>query len=198
MTRITNAMKDSIVKNALLKSGVTERLAAVKEKRFDWAEAARIETIGGPKKAAEYAEINKKAKKSAESLPSSLRDNTSIVNRRSSVYLNLAGASLTVKLRNYAEASNNREVIPSDNPLCQQFYNLQDEESSATEQGKLVEAQVRATLDKFGSVKRLLAAWPEVAELMPPETAPVKSTLPALQVADLNALVGLPSDEATK
>lgn len=194
MTRITNAMKDAIVKNALLKSGVTGRIKAIEEKRFEWAERVRIETIGGPEKAAEYAKINQQSRAAHDALPQGFKDNAHIVNRRSSIYLNLAGASLTVRLKGIAEASGSREVISADNKLCQQFYDIESEEQAACEQGTVIENQVRATLDKFGSVKRLLAAWPEVSELMPPEIAPAKSNLPAIQVADLNKLVGLPTD----
>lgn len=198
MTRITNAIKDAIVKNALAKSGATARIKAVEEKRFEWAERARIETLGGPEKAAEYAAINKKSRKAYDALPQGLRVAANIVERRGSFYLNLAGLSLTVKLRGYAEASRNREVIHADNPLCQQFHDIEAEEKSAVEQGTTVEIQVRATLDKFGTVKRLVEAWPEAQELLPPTTVSPKSNLPAIKVADLNKLVGLPSDKEQK
>lgn len=191
MTRITNAIKDSIVKNALLKSGVTARIEVVEEKRFEWAERARIESIGGTEKAAEYAKINQQSRAAYETLPQGLKDNAYIVERRGSLYLNLAGASLTVRLKGIAEASSNREVISADSKLCQQFYDIESEEQAACDQGTVIENQVRATLDKFGTVKRLIAAWPEVAELMPPEVASTKSNLPAIKVADLNNLVGL-------
>lgn len=196
MTRITSVMKTQIVKNALLKSGVTARLEAVKEKRFDWAERARVESIGGPDKAGEYARINLQSRAVYDSLPQALRGNATIVERRRQFYLNLAGAALTVELRGYAEASNTREVITADSPLCQQFYDIEAEETAAVNQGTVVENQVRATLDKFGTVKRLLEAWPEVQELLPPSTVAAKSNLPAIQVADLNKLVGLPSEES--
>lgn len=193
MTRMTNAMKDAIVKNALLKSGVTARIEAVKNERLDWAERARIEVIGGPEKAAEYAAINQHSRAAYGGLPQGLKDNSTIVQRRDNIYLNLAGLSVTVKLRGYAEASNHREVIAADNPLCQQFHDIEAEESAACEQGTVIENQVRATLNKFGTIKRLVEAWPEVQELFPPATIAPKSNLPAIKVDDLNKLVGLPT-----
>lgn len=195
MTRITNAMKDAIVENALLKSGVTARLEAVKVKRLDWAERVRIDILGGPEKAAEYAKINKDAGKTYSNLPAGLKQNSSIVTRRKEFYVNLAGLSVTVKLPEYAEASSNREVIAADSQLCQQFHDIEAEENAVLDQGTIVENQVRATLDKFGTIKRLVEAWPEVQELLPPATLAQKSNLPAIQVADLNKLVGLPSEE---
>lgn len=192
MTRITNAMKDAIVKNALLKSGTTARLEAIKVKRFDWAERARIESLGGADKAEEYAQINRQSREIYERLPQDLRDNSNIVERGARFYLNLAGLSVTVKLSGYSEISNSRKVIAADNPLAQQFYDIEAEEKAALDHGTTVENQVRATLDKFGTVKRLVEAWPEVLELLPPATLAPKANLPAIQVEDLNKLVGLP------
>jgi len=191
MTRITNAMKDAIVNKALEKSGATSRIEAIKIKRFEWAEIARVHALGGEAKAREYAEINKHAHSIYSSLPQGLKGNANIVERRSDIHLNLAGASIRVKLKGYAEASDHREIVLADNPLCQQFYDIEAEEKAACEQGTVVENQVRATLDKFGTVKRLIEAWPEVQELLPPATVAAKSNLPAIQVADLNKLVGL-------
>ena len=196
MTRITNAMKDAIVKNALLKSGVTDRTADVKEKRFDWAELARIHTLGGADKAREYKEINTHALQIYSSLPQGLKGNANIIERRMDIHLNLAGANLRVKLRGYTEVSSHREVITADSPLCQQFYDIEAEEKAACERGTIVENQVRATLDKFGTIKRLIEVWPEVKELLPPTTITPKSNLPAIQVAELNKLVGLPTEGA--
>lgn len=198
MTRITNAIKDAIVKNALAKSGVTARLEAVKEKRFEWAERARIETLGGPDKAAEYAKINKHAHKTYDALPTGLKQHANIVRRGGRIHLNLGGISVTAKLSGWSEVSENREIIRAENPLCQQFHDIEAEEKSAVEQGTTVEIQVRATLDKFGTIKRLVEAWPEAKELLPPASVAIKSNLPAIEVADLNKLVGLPSDKEQK
>lgn len=45
----------------------------------------------------------------------------------------------------------------------------------------------------FNTDNQLLKVWPEAAELMPKETKKVQ--LPAVQTADLNALIGLPSEK---
>jgi len=195
MTRITTALKDAVIKNAVAKSGVTAELEAIKAKRFAWAERVRIQVVGGPKKAAEYAKINAEAATAYGALPTEMKDHSNIVERRSSFYVNLAGVSVTVKLNGYSETPNNRISITAASPLCQEFYDIETEEKAAIERGTVIENQVRATLDKFGTVKRLTEAWPEVVELLPPMTVSAKSNLPAIQVADLNKLVGLPSDK---
>lgn len=195
MIRITTALKDAVIKNAVAKSGVTAELEAIKTKRFAWAERVRVELVGGPEKAAEYAKINAEASTTYSALPQEMKDHSNIVERRSSFYVNLAGLSVTVKLNGYSEAPNNRMAITAASPLCQEFHDIEAEENTALARGTVIENQVQATLDKFGTVKRLIEAWPEVVELLPPMTAAPKSNLPAIQVADLNKLVGLPSDK---
>lgn len=196
MTRITNALKDKIVKTALEKSGVNAELEAVKGKRFAWAERIRVEVLGGPEKAAEYAKVNKAALATYNALPQHMKDHGNIVERRSSFYVNLAGASVTVKLNGYSEAPNARLAITADNPLCQEFYDIEAEEKAVCDRGTTIEIQVRATLDKFGTIKRLLDAWPEAKELLPAVMPESKPQLPTIQVADLNAMVGLPTPTA--
>lgn len=192
MTRITTALKNAIVKNALSKSGVTARLEAVKANRLDWAERARVHSLGGPEKDAEYRKINEESRKAYEALPPGIRQNSTIVRTNSRLYLNLAGLSIEYRFDDLRIMSSCREVITADSPLCQEFHDLASEEEAACAQGTVVEAQVRATLDKFGTVKRLLEAWPEVLELLPAASVSAKPNLPAIQVDDLNKLVGLP------
>lgn len=194
MTRITNAMRDAIVKNALLKSGMTAKAEEIKQKRYDWAERARVETIGGHEKATEYAQINKNSRAIHDSLPSGFQGHANIIDRRQRIYINLAGACIEVRLRDYAEASSNREVIKADSPLCQQFYDIEHEYEAMVQSSDQIRIQVRATLNKFTTLKRLIEAWPEVQELLPPSVEQPKSNLPAIQVADLNKLVGLPTE----
>lgn len=55
-------------------------------------------------------------------------------------------------------------------------------------------AQVKATLNQFTTVKKLLEAWPEAKDLIPDDVDEVKPKLPVVQVQDLNCLIGLPEE----
>lgn len=193
MTRITNAIKDAIIKNALDKSGVTAAITLAASKESAWNERARIEALGGPEKAAEYAGINRQAKIIHDSLPRHMQEYERIVNRGINFRLNLAGASLYIKLAELAEVPGGAIAITADNPLCQQFYDIKEERKAAEVRKTEMSAQVRAVLDKFGSIKKLLAAWPEAKELLPNIVPESKPQLPAIRVDDLNKLVGLPT-----
>ncbi len=54
--------------------------------------------------------------------------------------------------------------------------------------------RVKAVLDATGTVKKLLAAWPESRELIPDHVLnpPKKAMLPAIQTGELNQRIGLP------
>ncbi|WAX22816.1 hypothetical protein MAJJADAN_00054 [Pseudomonas phage Amjad_SA] len=195
MTRITNAIRDEIVSNAVAKSGILEVIKQLDEKRFDWIERARIEVLGGEERAAEYAKINDEAKSKHDALPEYMREFSRLVNRDGLLYLNLAGASLRLPMRAWAEVPNGRRAITADNPLCQEFYDLEDALRDATSKRNSIRQQVTATVGKFTTVKRLLDAWPEAKELLPKLVPEAKPQLPAVQVADLNAMLGLPSDK---
>ncbi|MEN9533328.1 MAG: Nucleotide modification associated domain 5, partial [Pseudomonadota bacterium] len=56
-----------------------------------------------------------------------------------------------------------------------------------------IEKSVTAALANIHSDTKLLKVWPEAAELLPNEIQKVQ--LPALPTADLNALIGLPSEK---
>lgn len=198
MVRLTTASKDSIVEAALAKSGATARQKALDEKRYDWAERVRVEVLGGPEKAAHYAAINAEAAQVCAALPSDLQKYSRLVNVEGRIFVNLAGANLRVSLRNITEAPQ-RATIAATSPLCQEFHDLEAEGRSIALQTQEVQTHVEGVLSRFGTVKRLLEAWPEAAELLPAEVTTTKAALPALRVEDLNRLVGLsPSDGGTK
>ena len=69
-------------------------------------------------------------------------------------------------------------------------------EKALDEERATLSAQVRGALSKFTTVKRLLDAWPEAKELLPDRLPEAKPALPAIRTEDLNALIGLPSEEA--
>lgn len=193
MTRLTNDMRDKIVKNALIKAGWFDAQKAIEERRYDLGEAIRVETLGGPEKAEEYRLINENAGKIYAALPPAIRQYNTQVSRGKQLNINLAGLSVTLTLRNYAEMYSGRRGIPAESLLCQQFHDLDGDQKAHTEKGELITTNVRAVVEKMTTVKRLLDAWPEAAELLPVTVEKPKSQLPALVTADLNAMFGLPT-----
>ena len=192
MTRLTNTLRLEITNRAALKSGLVAAVAHVENKRFDWAERLRVYLLGGPEKAAYYAKLNADATTLHGSLPQGLAEGYRAVNRERKFYVNLAGANLIVELTRYAEAFDRRQTVTADNPLVQQFYDLEHELAAAQDDLAKLRQQVRATLDSFTTIAALVKAWPEATELVAGLVPAPKYQLPAVPVANLNKLIGLP------
>lgn len=199
--RLTNDLKDQIVQNSLDKAGITAARAAHAVKRNEWVEEARAQVNGISD--AEIKKIEAGIEKLRLKVPKPIRDYPgNVANRDAYLRLNLAGASVHEYFftsdgkKDYRYCPNARTALLADDPLVQRFYDLEAEKAALDERQKTVAAHVRGAIDKVTTVKRLLLAWPEAAELLPPTTETLKSTLPTLVVEDLNALIGLPTDEA--
>lgn len=192
MTRLTNTLRLEITDRAALKSGLVAAVAHVENKRVDWAERLRVDLLGGPEKAAYYAQLNIDAGTLAASLPHGLADSYRAVNREKYISVNLAGANLRIGLTRYSEAFCTRQTVTADNPLVQQFYDLEHELATAQDDLAKLRQQVRATLDSFTTIAALVKAWPESAELVAGLVPAPKYQLPAVPVANLNKLIGLP------
>lgn len=194
MTRITKAMADEIVTNALAKSGVTSGEAALKKDRQEWLESVRVFVIGGE---VAVAEMNKNLAKIAElrrKLPRGFDQGYSIVEKRKIVRVNVAGMRIDLDFAE-KELTTWQLTITADNPLTQEFHALEARRMDLDKRRTDVRASVRAAVGRFTTVAKLLTEWPEAAELIPKGGAAPKTNLPVVQVADLNKLVGLPTDK---
>lgn len=66
----------------------------------------------------------------------------------------------------------------------------EEKRAELKERRDTVTRQVRATLESFHTLDKLLKEWPEAKPFVPKELAPITSAL-AIPVASLNALLGL-------
>lgn len=199
MSRISNALIDKIIENALAKAGVTKALADWQEARDIWVERARIIVNGATD--AEIEAAVAKVKKAHRQIPETVRVGPyQLVNRSNYLSLNLAGLSLRFNFpdieRRIVPVS--RLAITADNPLCQEFYDSEAEKKALDDRAASISAAVRAACKSVTTVKKLLEAWPEAKELLPPDVEEAKINLPTLVVSDLNSMIGLPSDEEAK
>lgn len=196
MSRISNALIDKIIENALVKAGITKALEDWQEARFAWTEQVRL-AVNGMTDAQIEAAVDKVTKAHA-AIPAHLRSVLySVANKRGYLHVNLAGANLKLAFpgNKYRFVPTDRMPIEADNPLCQQFYDQEAVKKELDDKAATVRAQVLAACKQVTTVKKLLAAWPEAKELLPAELEEAKINLPALVVADLNALIGLPTEE---
>lgn len=158
----------------------------------EWAEQVADYSLGGPEVVAQIASIESKIAKLVSALPEKLRDDVSAVRKRGYLTANIAGCAVHVSAWAGDRPAAATTVITADHPLAVRFFELENLEKDIEQRRIELRTKVRAALNSVNTVAQLLKVWPEAAELLPKTVAP-KSTLPAIPVADLNALVGLPS-----
>lgn len=197
MTRITKEMTQAIANNAVKKSGVLALLEQEKVDRFEWAERVRIFALGGDAAAARAEKTMAKIEALRKELPSGVDYGGRVRRVDDDIQINLAGVSVEAKFDSKKTTPYTTTIL-ADNELVQAFYDLEGRREDLVARRETIKAQVVATVSKFTTVKKLVEAWPEVVELLPPQVETTKSNFPAIQVADLNKLVGLPSDQATE
>lgn len=194
MTRMTNYLRDEIVKNALAKTPLAADEAALTQDRYALAESFRIAALGGPEEAARLEKAAAKIEKALSELPNALVNSDYPIRRSDMAYrANLGG--LRVNLVFPAE-----RLCPSgltftgDHPLVCRFHELLNREAELDKRRSDLKTQVRAVLNSCTTVKKLLDVWPEVKELLPQQLEEARAQLPAVQTADLNAALGLPTE----
>lgn len=201
--RLTNSIRDQIVDAAERKAGFPERAEAIRQRRAAWAEAVRIDSLGGAEAAEAIEKLQDELSALYQLVPEKLRESRPLVRRDYEMYqLNVAGLRYNAQFSGHdSDLSNERvrriapanHVLLADNPLTAEFHALHASQEQYNSERDNLRQSVRAAVDSVATTEKLLKVWPEAAELLPTEVAP-KSQLPALLVADLNAMIGLPSE----
>lgn len=201
MTRLNNRIKEQIVDNAVVKAGLVEKKAALRERRAVWLESVRIQSIGGEEVEAKIKSAETKIKSALKGVPEEIL-NGGVFRTDYDIYLNVAGCSF----RAYFNGGSNyhgdqvhrvtptRHTIQQGDPLVEEFHAIEAVDRELTDQEQTVRANVAGAVSKVGSVKKLLEMWPEAKELLPEDLSPVKKQLPAVKTEDLNAMIGLPTE----
>ncbi|EFJ2475479.1 hypothetical protein G5Z15_003802 [Escherichia coli] len=220
MARLTAAIRDGIIANAIKTKDFAGRDLAIVQKRADFAERLRLFILG------EYgltdarldeikAQVDELAKEVKHEGSSYVRvDFSGCVYR---LDVNLSGQSRYI-YRN--GVSNDKRYEPLFNTSVAEYdetkysphtsecdFTVRDpkwreeldaidlEAAQLREEYNTLKSTLRATISAFTTVEKLMEAWPDVKELIP-ETTPIAKqpgTGIALSVADLNALCGIPT-----
>jgi len=199
MTRLTNTLRDKIVANAMAKTPLAAEKDALQQDKYTLAEAFRIASLGGPEEAARLKRINAKLEKDIAAIPDALRNTFAPMRHDYEMErMNLGGLRVNLP---YAAGTADRRICPTgavfegDHPLVLQFHELTNRGADIEKRSSDLRIQVNAVLDSCTTVKKLLDVWPEAKELLPTDVEEARPQLPAVQTAELNALIGLPTPE---
>lgn len=205
-TRLNSVIRGKIIDAAVEKSDVPALKAAYKRSVAKWVDDVWMAAIGG-KKGLDYIcriqEIEAEAKKK---MPKDLMSGYSVLRRDYDIRLNVGGYSVRAYFigaleaeAGYSEKQNYR-VTPSEftiiggSTLHSRFLELENRKQAYENREAELRSNVAAAVHSVGSIDKLVELWPECAELIPADVAPVSKGLSILP-ADLNAMIGLPTDK---
>src|SRR5690606_35456911 len=130
MTRLTNHIREQIVKAAIAKSGLLDAAKAIDAKYLDWVERCRIEELGGVENAARYDSINRQAQELCLQLPENLRGGADVARLGTNIYFNIGGARFRQDFtagQEEGRVSSARLTLAADHPLALEWTALEAE-----------------------------------------------------------------------
>lgn len=203
-TRLTNAFRERIAKNALIKSGVIAELEALQVKRQEIARDARVFALGGKEKAENLDRLYEKFEQIEKELTDSGVSIYSPGGKDQSIFISIGGRRLgwcsygednEGKTFELLTPERDRCLFAAEHEITTRFDEVFAAEAKLEARKKDIETTVWAALNSVTTIKRLIEVWPESKELIPDGVDTAKQTLPALKVEDLNRLIGLPTEQ---
>lgn len=202
--RLTPAIKKHIINAAIEKAGFSEKREALLEEYAAIAEAVRLISVGGEENDKKLAGIIKRHNTRAKNFPEGLF--TAPIRQGIGVHVNAGGEAHFLHFcgayRPYNDSKRAPVVkttapevtLPVSHPLAVRLSKAERNREGLHEEMDELSATVAAALCGYRTVAKLVAAWPEAKELLPEEDTE-SACLPAIPVADLNAVIGLPTQK---
>lgn len=201
--RLTKDIKTAILNAALKKAGIPDREAAIRNRYAEWAEAVRVRYV-----TPEAMALIEAAVSANNAVPALLRSRSFNANVEIGIrYANVAGMRRSVFFNgeiNYPNDSGARvemqKIVPrdhevtieADDPLTEQLYAIDHDDAALKSEREQLTVSLWAVLDSVTTDKRLVEVWPEAVAFIPAAERAGTSNLPALPIADLNKMIGLP------
>lgn len=197
--KLNKTTRDAILNAALKKAGIPDREAAIRSRYAAWAETVRLRYVTTDIDAA--IEEAKRIIKPAELVNSSYRVNDSATNvmrvnvagQSRRIYFNGSVGSDTIGVKSvYKRVPNDGSVVVLSGPTAEQLYSIDHDAKTVADDREQLTVSLRAVLDSVTTDKRLVEVWPEAVAFIPAAERAASPQLPALPIADLNRLIGLP------
>lgn len=91
----------------------------------------------------------------------------------------------------YKHSYSSAKVYNFSDPLSDQFFKLRDERKELKDKKDIARETAQSILYSVHTVKKLLQVWPECQPFVETVASVPKPMLPALPIADVNAMLGL-------
>lgn len=199
--KLSKLTKEAILNAALKKAGIPEKKAAVRARYAAWAEAVRLLYVT-PKE----LELIEKAREASEAVLSVLKYGSFRVQTNNAIeYANVGGQRRTVYFcgaLDHQERNRDQEYViapesysvtlAADHHLTEQLFNIDHDAEALRQEIEQLTASLWAVLNSVNTDKRLIEVWPEAVAFIPAAEKANTPQLPALPIAELNKLIGLP------
>lgn len=200
--KLSKITKEAIVAAAVKKAGIPEKMLAIKSRYAQWAEAVRVRYV-----TPEQAQLIEAAKAASNATDPKLRYYSFRVQKNNAIeYANIAGQRRTVyfcgalnssdcsiKNEKYKIAPSHGVVtIEAGDPLAEILYSIDHDSSTLKSEIEQLTVSLWAVLNSVTTDKRLIEVWPEAIAFIPAAEKANAPQLPALPIASLNKLIGLP------
>lgn len=194
--RLTKDIKTAILNAALKKAGIPDREAAIKNRYAQWAEAVRLRYV-----TPEVMTAINHIKEAIETLPKCLQASLIIAKDYEIYRVNVAGQTRSQHYGEYnMEGRSVSRISPAagtvtllaDDPLTEQLYAIDHDAAALKSEREQLTVSLWAVLDSVTTDKRLVEVWPEAVAFIPADERAASPQLPAMPIADLNKMIGLP------
>lgn len=198
MSRLTNVMRQQIVKAASTKAGFLVRRDEVLKEITEIKFKMIVEYWGGSEK---YAQLERKIKEVRTKTKGLQQLGVNIILSKEWQSYHVDGMNIADMAMDYPYETKDRilikkyderMVIPQ-SPLVEELMVKIKEAEDLYSADKDVTVNVTALVNSVTTVKKLIEVWPESAELIPSEVESIKKQLPAINMSSLNAAIGIPS-----
>lgn len=197
--RLSKQVKQAIFDAAVVKAGIPAKQTAIRSRYADWAEAVRVRYV-----TPEVEALISAAKAASDAVPEWCKSRSFCKTEKAGImYANVGGQRRSVRfngLLRYEEGNDVYRVAPTDyhveltadDPLTEQLYAIDHDADKLKAEIEQLSVSLWAVLNSVSTDKRLVEVWPEAIAFIPAAEKASTSNLPALPIADLNKLIGLP------
>lgn len=199
--KLSKITKEAILNAALKKAGIPEKKAAIRARYAEWAEAVRVRYV-----TAEQLQLIEAARLASNAV------DTTLINYRfqpktsnAIEYANVSGQRRTVYFCGAVDPSFRDKDVPrkiapdrgevtlnAGDPMVEQLYSIDNDAKQLKSEIEQLTASLWAVLNSATTDKRLIEIWPEAVAFIPAAEKANTPQLPALPIAELNKLIGLP------
>lgn len=195
--RLSKNIKAAILNAAIAKSGIKEREAAIRSRYAAWAEAVRVRYVTPEVEAAIEA-----ARAASNAVANMFKERSFSPEKRGRISVNVAGQRREYYWNgddNYDPSDYHEKLCPdrsatltADDHLTEQLWAIDDAAKALKDEREQLTVSLNAVLDSVSTDKQLIAVWPEAVAFIPAAERASSPQLPALPIADLNRMIGLP------